>query len=108
MSDVIERLLEVEKEARQVIAQAEQEAADTTARAREQARRIVAESREEARRQAEDLHNREVRALQEQKQERIRQERAKLPSADSIDPEKLDESVAFVVRTIAYGDETDR
>lgn len=105
MSDIIERLLEVEKEARQIIAGAEREAGDTVSRAREQARRIIADAREEARRQAEELFDRQVRTLQEQKEERVKQERGRLPSADSVAPDKLNEAVGLVTRAIAYGDD---
>ncbi len=105
MSDVIERLLEVERQARRIIADAEQKADETVSQAREEARRIVADSREEARRDADELLQREVRALQERKSERIAEESGKLASPDSVSPEKLKEAVEFVVNVIAYGQE---
>ncbi|MCK4376343.1 MAG: hypothetical protein KAX19_13485 [Candidatus Brocadiae bacterium] len=108
MSDVIERLLEVEQQARRIIAEAEREAARTVDRARQEARRIAAEGREEARRQAEQLVAHNARALQEQKEKLIEQERRRLPSAQSIGGEELAKAVEFAVRVIACNEEPDR
>ena len=52
MSDVIQRLLEVEKEARGILTEAEQQAAEVLSKANEQARAVRAKGREEGRLQA--------------------------------------------------------
>jgi vacuolar-type H+-ATPase subunit H len=103
VADVIERLLGVEQEARRVIARAEEEAAGTVDRAREEARHIVAEGHEQARREAEELLAATARTLQQEKEGRVEEEKGRLPSADSLDPVKLEEAVRFAVGVIAYG-----
>ena len=55
MSDVIQRLLEVEKEARRIIAEAELQASETLSRANDEARAIKAEARGEGRREADQF-----------------------------------------------------
>lgn len=106
MTDVIQRLLEVEKEARRIIAEAEDEAAQTVDRARDEARRIIADGRKQAQTEAEELSNRQVQTLQQQKEERLQQEKARLPSADGIDRQRLANAVEFVRQVVAYGEAT--
>jgi len=105
VSDVIERLLEVEKQARRIIAEAEQKADQTVSQAREEGRRIIADSRQKARRDADELFQREADAIEDRKNQRIKQESSKLPSADSVSPEKLKEAADFVANVIAYGEQ---
>jgi DNA mismatch repair protein MutS2 len=104
VSDIIERLLEVEKEARQIIARAEKEAAEAVEKARDEARQIVAESRRLAREEADKLLESQATELDKQRDERLRREESQLPSPDSIDRRKLADAVEFVVRAVAYGD----
>ena len=108
MSDVIERLLEVEQEARRLIAQGEREAEEAVEHAREEARRIVSEGHEEARRRAQEILDRTSEALQKQTAERVEEEKARLPLADGVDPGRLAEAVQFVVSLVAPGAEPRR
>lgn len=101
MSDVIERLLSVEQEARRIIAQAEKDADEALERAREEGGRIESEGHAETRRQAEEVLSTAERSLREQKEEAIRQESERLPSADSIDAAELGKAVRFAVGVIA-------
>jgi len=105
VSDVIDRLLEVEREARAVIEKAEQEAGQLVENAREEARRIVEEGHEEGRRRAEEILQESVRRLDEQRKERLERERARLPSAEGVDEAVLNKTADFVVGVIAGGDE---
>jgi vacuolar-type H+-ATPase subunit H len=103
VSDIIERLLEVEKQARQIIARAEKEAAEEVEKAREEARQIVADSRRQAREEADRLLQEQAAELDGQREERIQREQSELPSPDSIDRQKLADAIEFVVGAIASG-----
>jgi vacuolar-type H+-ATPase subunit H len=100
MGDVIERVLNVEEEARRIVAQAEQEAQAALDRAHAEAQRIESEARERARREADELLSAKARALEGQREEAIREEQQRLPSVDSIDPVRWEEAVEFAVRVI--------
>jgi len=104
VTDFIDRLLEVEKQARQIIARADRDAAAAVAEGRAEAKRIVAEAREQARREAEELIAGEARELAERRQKLIDKERAKLPRLAGQDQKKLAEAVDMVVRAVADGD----
>ena len=108
MSDVIERLLEVEQRARRIIADAEAGAAQTIDRAREEARTIVEQGREEARRQAEQLVSSNAQALAEGKDRCLAEAKAGLPSADALGQDALERAARFAVNVIAYGTDTDQ
>ena len=103
MSNVIERLLEVERQARHVIAEAERQAAQTVDEAQAQARRLVAEGRKKAQADADEMLAGQARELEEDRQARLREEASRLPSAETMDPQKLGKAVQFVVKTVAYG-----
>ena len=103
MSDVIERLLDVEHEARRLIAAAEGEAEQALDGAREEGRRIVAEGHEEAQRQAQEIVDRTERALQQQMAERLDEEKKRLPSAEQVDASRLARAVEVAVGTVAHG-----
>jgi len=104
VSQIIERLLEVEKEARQTIAQADRQATQTIEDAHAEARRSIVQSREQTQAEARKLLDDRMLELQTQREERLAQEQPLLPNAESIDRRKLAKAVEFVVRTIAYGD----
>ena len=101
MSDVIQRLLEVERNARRIISDAEREAARTVEEARREARRIVAEGRQAAQREAdEDLRER-VEQWEREKQARLDAEAGKLLSPEQLDPGAMARAVDFVVQVVA-------
>jgi len=100
VSDLIHRLLEVEGEARKIIADAEQQAAQTLSRATEQARRIRAQAREEGRREAERFLEQASEALRERHESQIEKARAGLPSPESVDREQVKKAVRFIVDVI--------
>ena len=101
MGDVIERVLNVEEEARRIVAQAQQEAQAALDRAHAEAQQIESAARERARREADELFSTKARALEEQREEAIREEQQRLPSVDSIDPAKLEKAVRFAVGVLA-------
>lgn len=103
MSDVIERLLDVEHEARRLIAQAERETEQALDQAREEGRRIVAEGHEEAQQKGQEIVERAETALQQRMTERIEQEKRGLPSAERIDPARLARAVETAVGVVARG-----
>jgi len=103
VSDVIERLLDVEHEARRLIARAEGEAEQALERAREEGRRIVAEGHEEAQRQAQEIVDRTERALEQQMAERLDEEKKRLPSAEQVDASRLARAVELAVDIVAHG-----
>ena len=99
MSDVIQRLLDVEKEARRIIARAEAEAASTASRAGEQARKVSVEAREKARGEADDLYR--LNALAARREARLAQAKAELPTPDSLDPDGLAKAAHFIVAVVS-------
>jgi vacuolar-type H+-ATPase subunit H len=103
VSDVIEKLLEVERQARQIIAEAEQQAAQVLGKAQEDARQVGADGRRDAQHEAADLLKRQAEEMERQRQQRLEQEKARLPAADSMDRQKLAEGIDFVVQAVAYG-----
>ena len=58
MSDPIEQLLEVEQQAKQIIAQARDQASETIDRARAEAQKLIAEARDRSRAEAEQIGRR--------------------------------------------------
>ncbi len=105
MSETIQRLLEIEQQARRIIEEAEEDADRIVAEAREQARRIRSEGREDARQRAQEMIDRNAEELRRQRRRRVREEQERLPSPEDLAPEKLDEAARLAVRVIAYGDE---
>jgi vacuolar-type H+-ATPase subunit H len=101
VSDLIRRLLQVEQEARRIIAEAEQGAERVKEEARQEARRVVAEAREAAQQQCERDVRQKADAWEKQRQERLRQARAHLPTVNDTDPRALKEAVGLVVRAVA-------
>lgn len=101
MSDVIGKLLEVEKEARAIIMEAEQEAAETLSKANEQARTVKAEGREEGRQQADKFVKGRSDELHRQYESRLAEVKAGLPSATDLGPEDVKKAARFVVRIIS-------
>jgi vacuolar-type H+-ATPase subunit H len=101
LSDVIDRLLQVEQDARRTIAEAEEEAERMVAAAREEARHMEAEGREAARQEADAMREDSARRLKEAADARIAEERAKLESAEKVDPETLDRAVRFAADIVA-------
>lgn len=106
MSDIIDRLLGIEKEARSIIARAEKDAAAALEDAREEAGRTVAQGHKQAQDEAARLLQRQSDELTRQRDDRLRQEQAKLPTPESVDSGKLRRAVEFVVRVVAYGEST--
>jgi vacuolar-type H+-ATPase subunit H len=104
VTDAIERLLEVEKRARAIIAEAEMRAADEVSRARERAREILDEGRAEAREEAQALVDAAIEDLLANELERTADEQRKLPPVDAIDPERMERAVREIVRAVAPDD----
>jgi V/A-type H+-transporting ATPase subunit G/H len=103
--DVLGKLLEVEKDARRIIAESESEAEQILADARAEAGRIVAEAREEGRHRAAEFLATHQQELERKKQARLDQERSHLPDVDSLPPEALQEAVQVIVRAVAHSEE---
>jgi len=103
VSDVIDRLLSVEHEARGVIARAEREAEEILERARRDARRLVAEAQEEAREKAAAAVERVESALGERMAERLEREEKDLPSVERIAPAHMARAVETAVDVVAPG-----
>jgi vacuolar-type H+-ATPase subunit H len=103
LSDVIDRLLQVERDARRIIAEAEEEAARTVDEARSDARHTESEGREAARQEAEQIRRESARKVKEAEEARIEEERGRLPSAEDADPEAVERAARFAADTIARG-----
>jgi vacuolar-type H+-ATPase subunit H len=103
LSDVIERLLDVEHEARRLIARAEHEAEQALERAREEGRRILAEGSDEAQRKTQEIVEGAQKALQQRMAERLKDEEKELPSAERIDPARLARAVETAVAVVSCG-----
>jgi vacuolar-type H+-ATPase subunit H len=101
VSDIIERLLEVEHQARLIIAQAEHDADKAGEEARNRARQILQEGREDAHRRAQQILDANERELEQRRQERLGEERSRLRSPADVPPEALAEAVEVVVAAIA-------
>jgi len=105
VSDVIERLLEVESRARRLIAEAERDAARTVDEARRQAQQTAKSAREEAKRKADELLATGLDAARKDMNEKLERQKAQLPPADAAEPRAVEQAVDLVARVIAYGDE---
>ncbi len=101
MSDVIQKLLEVEKEARGLLTEAEQKAAHKLSEANAQARKVKSEGREEGRLQADKFVNDRTEELRRQYESHLAEEKAGLPSAEDLDPDEVKRVARFVVRIIS-------
>lgn len=101
MGDVIERVLNVEEEARRIVAEAEQEAQAILDRAHAEAQQIESAARERARREADDLLSAKARVLEERRQKAIQEEQQRLPSVEGIDPASMEKAVRFAVGVVA-------
>ncbi|MFW6189323.1 MAG: V-type ATP synthase subunit H [Planctomycetota bacterium] len=100
MSDVIQRLLEVEKEARRIIEEAEQEADRIARQANREAEEIREQTRNQAREDADGLVQDKLSELQQRKQQRLKEAAEELPSPEDLEQEKLDEAVRLVTDVI--------
>jgi len=101
VSDVIQKLLEVEKEARGLLTEAEQKAAHTLSKANEQARAVKSEGREEGRLQADKFVKDKGDELRRQYESRLAEVKAGLPSPEDLDPDEVKKAAHFVVRIIS-------
>ena len=107
MSDVIERLLDVEKEARKIIADAEQQANAALSKANDEARAAKAEARTDGRRQADQFIKQKTEELRQSYQQRVDSAKAKLPTPESVDAGQVRQAARFVVDVIS-GQESGR
>jgi vacuolar-type H+-ATPase subunit H len=103
--DVLSKLLEVEKEARRIIADADADADSILEEARSEAARIVAEARREGREQADALVAEHQQELARRKQERLERERAQLPNVEELPPQALQDAVEVIIQAVAKGNE---
>jgi vacuolar-type H+-ATPase subunit H len=101
VSDVIDRLLEVEKDARALLIDAEQQAAATLSKANQEARALRAEALEQGRRQADQFVKEQSDELQRQYEARLKQAEADLPTAKDLPPEEVRKIARFVVGVIS-------
>ncbi len=105
MSDLVDNLLAVERRARRIIADAEKEAAQLKEKAHDDARRKIAAAQKQARADADKVLEDARRGIEEQRADRLQQEREKLPSPDEVDERKLRTAIDFAYNVVAYGDE---
>lgn len=103
-NDILSKLLEVEKEARGILAQAERDADAAMEKAREEARDVRLKGREQARTKADELVDEASAELDEKRRKRLEEERAKLPTAGGLEPERLAEAAEVIVKAVAYGE----
>ena len=103
MGDVIERLLEVEQQARRVIADAERQAAKTVDRARDEARTVLEQGRIAARRQADELLASGIKSLEDERRCTVEAARAGRPSPESLPEDAIRDAARSVVSVIVYG-----
>jgi vacuolar-type H+-ATPase subunit H len=101
VSDVIQRLLEVEKEARGILTDAEQQAAATLSKANEQARAVRADGREQSRQHADKFVAEKTEELNRQYEVRLEEAKAGLPTARSLDADEVQKAARFVVGVIS-------
>jgi vacuolar-type H+-ATPase subunit H len=101
VSDVIQRLLEVEKDARRILTEAEQQAAAMLSRANEEARSARAEARDKGRRDADEFVKQKTEELQERYAARVEAAKAQLPSPGNLDPDEVREAARYVVNVVS-------
>lgn len=101
MSDVVQRLLQVEEEAKNIIEQARHEATKLVEDARQEARRTVEESRRAARAEAEEIVRAREQEARDETQRALDEAGRSAVSIESVDPDRLKHAVERVVRVIA-------
>lgn len=101
MTDPIERLLEVEQQAQQIIAQAREEAAATMERARTEAQRIGAEARQRARAEAGEAVSRRHAEAEREREAALRSAAEEAPDVGLLDEQKLRRAVERIVEAVA-------
>ena len=107
MSETIERLLQVEEKAKQIIAEARQQGAETAERARREAQQLLGESRERAMAEAEAIIGGSRDEAEKETLGALRRAAEQAPCVEDVDQEKLRQAVRRIVRVIAWG-ESDR
>ena len=101
MSDVVQRLLEVEEEAKSIIEQARQEASRLVEDARQEAQRTLEQSRLAARAEAEEIVRAREQEARDERQRALDEAGRSAVSIESVDPDRLRRAVDRVVRVIA-------
>ncbi|MDP6106842.1 MAG: hypothetical protein QGI33_00190 [Candidatus Brocadiia bacterium] len=101
MSDVVQRLLQVEEEAKSIIEQARQEASSLVEDARLEARRTVDQSRLAARAEADEIVRAREQEARDERQRALDEAGRSAVSIESTDPDRLKHAVDRVVQVIA-------
>jgi len=103
MSDVIERLLEVEQKAKGVIEEARRQASGLVDVARRDAQQALKESRDVARKQADEFLREQEGRAQVQREALLQDARGGVMSIEKVDPQRLGRAVEQVVGAVARG-----
>lgn len=101
MSDVVQRLLQVEEEAKSIIEQARQEATKLVDDARQEARCTVEQSRRAARAEAEEIVRAREQEARDERQRALDEAGRSAVNIESVDPDRLKRAVDRVVQVIA-------
>ena len=102
MSDVIERLLQVEEKAKTFIEQARRDASKTVEDARQEARGILGKAREDSRAENEQFQKAEQQKADGERERTIEQARSRTVGLDGVDEDRLARAVDSVVQAIAW------
>ena len=104
MSDPIEQLLEVEQQAKQIIAQARDQASETIESARAEAQKLIAEARDRSRAEAEEIGRRRQAEAEQDREAALRMAAEQSPDEGDVDEQKLRRAVDRIVKVIGWAD----
>jgi len=105
MSGTIERLLEVERKAKQVVEGAQQQAQQITEEARSRARDTVERIAAQARDEAEQIVRERRDQAQGQRQEMLQKAQMEAPGAQDVPEDRVRRAVDHIVRVVAWAED---
>ena len=100
MKEVLERMLAVEEQAKQIVADAELRARRTVEHAQAEARRIVDEARQRALADANALQAQRVDAARQERDQRLREGTQANEKQRQVDPDRRRQAVQHVLKAV--------
>lgn len=105
MKEVLDRMLAIEAQAKQLMADAERNARQTVEHAQAEARRVVDDARQRGLADANALHAERVDAVRTQHDRELREAKQANQTLRELDPERCRRAVAHVLATILGEDD---
>jgi len=104
VNDPIERLLEVEEEARQILQRAKDEASAIVSDARRQADKLATDAAEAARAEAEQALRAGRQRAEKEREELLRRASEEAPTSELLDDETLRRAADRIARVVAWAE----